>query len=393
MKPTVNTKLRIGLIINPFAGIGGKVGLKGSDGAEIRAEAFARGAVAQAENRTRMALEVLLDYKNLIEWHSASGAMGANLLEDLGYEYTPIYQAQSPSTDADTCDAAQAMLELDLDLILFAGGDGTARNICQTVDTQIPVLGIPAGVKIHSGVYALTPLAAAEVMKSLLEHQLVSCVEASVMDIDEEAFRSGTVRAKKYGEMLVPAEHQYIQSTKSGSSELHREDESLVLADIAEYIVDEFEDDCHYLIGSGTSCAEIMAQLDLPNTLLGVDWIYQKKLQQSDLTEVDILKVLEQYPEKVRVVITIIGGQGHIIGRGNQQLSAKVLSRLGKKNLIVIATKTKLNHLAGRPLIVDSDSIAINQEFSGVYSIITGYDDRVLYKAGLFDVSEQTQEQ
>lgn len=388
MKPSVVTKLRIGLIINPFAGIGGKVGLKGSDGADIRAEAFARGAVAQAESRTRMALETLQNYQDSIEWYSVSGEMGANLLDDLGYQHQVVYNAKNPSVESDTCSAAEKMLKLNLDLIVFAGGDGTARNICQTVDTRIPVLGIPAGVKIHSGVYALTPLAAAEVIKSLLEHQLVSCVEASVMDIDEEAFRSGAVRAKKYGEMLVPAEHQYIQSTKSSSSELHREDESLVLADIAEYIIDEFEDDCHYLIGSGTSCAEIMAQLDLPNTLLGVDWIYQKKLKQADLTESDILKVLEQYPEKVRVVITIIGGQGHIIGRGNQQLSAKVLSRLGKKNLIVIATKTKLNHLAGRPLIIDSDSIAINQEFSGVYSIITGYDDRVLYKAGLFGFSE-----
>lgn len=389
MKPTVNTKLRIGLIINPFAGIGGKVGLKGSDGEQIRAEAFARGAVAQAENRTRMALGVLLDYKSLIEWHSVSGAMGANLLDDLGYQHTRVYQAPSPSTDTDTCNAAKAMLDLELDLILFAGGDGTARNICQTVDTKIPVLGIPAGVKIHSGVYALTPLAAAEVIKSLLQHELVSCVEASVMDIDEDAFRSGTVRAKKYGEMLVPAEHEYIQSTKSSSSELHREDESLVLGDIAEYIIDEFDEDCHYLIGSGTSCAVIMEQLDLPNTLLGVDWIYQNKLMQSDLTESDILKLLENHPQKVKAVITIIGGQGHIIGRGNQQLSAKVLEKLGKKNLLIIATKTKLNHLSGRPLIVDSDSIAINHAFSGVYSIITGYDDRILYKAGLLKYSDQ----
>ncbi len=379
---TSRSKLRFGFIINPFAGIGGKVGLKGSDGEAIRTEAFARGAVQQAENRSRITLEALEVYRKQVEWFTASGAMGANLLSDLGFNHQVVYQANEPSITEDTIAAATAILGKDVDLLIFAGGDGTARNVCQVIGLEVPVLGIPAGVKIHSGVYAVTPLAAAKVLESLIKNELVSVFEASVMDIDEEAFRQGNVRAKKYGEMLIPAEHQYIQSTKVSSAGVNREDERLAQQDIAEYMIEEMDDKFHYLIGSGSSCAAIMEALDLPDTLLGIDWVHQEKLMGTDLTESDILKILEQNPNQVKLIITVIGGQGHIIGRGNQQISSKVLSKLGKENLLVIATKTKLNQLASRPLIVDSDDSEINQLFQGVISIITAYDDRVLYQVG-----------
>lgn len=368
----------LGFIVNPFAGIGGKVGLKGSDGEAIRAEAFARGAVSQSANRARITLEILKPYKDQLIFFTASGDMGENLLRELGFNYECVYSYQGTSTAQDTIEAANSIVAKHANLLLFAGGDGTARNIYEAVGEELPVLGIPAGVKIHSGVYAVTPKAAGLVIEQMLNNELVSLLETSVMDIDEDAFRRGNVRAKKYGEMQVPAEHRYVQSTKSGGKEV----EALVVQDIADYVVEQMEDDIHYLIGSGTTCAAVMDSLGLENTLLGIDHVFQQGLVQPDVYEKHILELLEAHPEKVKAVITIIGGQGHIIGRGNQQLSAKVLRKLGRDNLIVIATKTKLQQLNGKPLIVDSDDLALNEEFSGPIKVITGYEDSVLYPVG-----------
>ncbi|MBD3669030.1 MAG: NAD(+)/NADH kinase, partial [Kangiella sp.] len=247
----------LGFIINPFAGIGGKVGLKGSDGEAIRAEAFARGAVSQSANRARITLEILKPYKDQLIFFTASGDMGENLLKELGFNYECVYSYQGASTAQDTIEAANKIVAKKANLFLFAGGDGTARNIYEAVGEELPVLGIPAGVKIHSGVYAVTPKAAGLVIEQMLNNELVSLLETSVMDIDEEAFRKGNVRAKKYGEMQVPAEHRYVQSTKSGGKEV----EALVVQDIADYVVEQMEDDVHYLIGSGTTCAAVMDSL------------------------------------------------------------------------------------------------------------------------------------
>ena len=375
----------LGFIINPFAGIGGKVGLKGSDGEAIRTEAFARGATPQAIERARIALEAILDYKDKLNILTASGDMGENLLKDMGFSYQVVHQSQEPSVFQDTIDAAQIMAGLNdnsdhsIDVLLFAGGDGTARNIYEAVDGAVPVLGIPAGVKIHSGVYAVTPHAAGLVIEKMISQELVSLLETSVMDIDEEAFRQGIVKAKQYGEMQVPAEHRYVQATKSGG----REVEELVLQDIADFIIDNMDEDDYYLIGSGSTCAFLMETMGLDNTLLGIDCVHQGQVIASDMTEQAILQLLEQHPQKVKLVITVIGGQGHIIGRGNQQLSSSVLSQLDKDDIFIIATKTKLKELEGRPLIVDSDDPQLNQEFAGVIKVITGYEDFILYPVGL----------
>lgn len=375
----------LGFIINPFAGIGGKVGLKGSDGDAIRTEAFARGAKPQAVKRARIALEGLIDYKNEIQFLTASGDMGELLLKDMGFNYTVVHQSHEPSVYQDTIDAAMIMAGLtknspyQVDVLLFAGGDGTARNIYQAVDAAVPVLGIPAGVKIHSGVYAVTPHAAGLVIEKMIKKELVSLLETSVMDIDEDAFREGVVRAKQYGEMQVPAEHRYVQATKSGG----REREELVLQDIADFIIDNMDEDDYYLIGSGSTCAFLMECMGLENTLLGIDCVHRGEVIASDMTESDILELLAEHQGKVRLVITVIGGQGHIIGRGNQQLSAQVLCQLEKDDINIIASKTKLNKLEGKPLIVDSDDPELNQRLAGVIRVITGYEDFVLYPVGL----------
>lgn len=374
--------LTLGLIINPLAGIGGSVALKGSDGPEIVQEALARGAQCKSSERARLALDVLLPLKNDIKIITCSGVMGEDLVKQLGFQYQTLpsvnHSHPTHTTSAeDTKQAAQQLLEQRVDIILFAGGDGTARDICSVVSDSIPVLGIPAGVKIHSAVYAVTPKAAGEVIAQLARGELIDVKPHDVRDIDEEAFRNNIVRAKLYGEMRVPQAGQFVQSVKQGGVEV----EELVLQDIAADIVQSMEDDVVYLIGSGKTTLAIMEELHLDNTLLGIDAIYNHQLLQPDVSEQDILQLLDQYPCKA--VISIIGGQGHIIGRGNQQLSAAVLKKLGKENLRVISTKAKITALAGRPLIVDSGDNELDESFTGTIEVTTGYQDQIIYPVGL----------
>ena len=364
---------RLGLIINPLAGVGGSVGLKGSDGEATAKKALALGAEPKANLRSQQALEPL---KGLdIELITYPGEMGEECAQAADFEPRVIGTIKTGHTAAaDTERAAREMAALGVDLILFAGGDGTARNICHAIGDSTPVLGIPAGVKIHSGVYTVTPKAAGEVVAMLVRGELVTLADQEVRDIDEDAFREGRVRAKYYGELLVPEEGRFMQHTKEGG----REVEELVLDDIAADFVESMEDDVRYIMGSGSTVQALMEHLGLDNTLLGVDLIENGELIGSDLTAQQLLAMTDG--RETRLVITVIGGQGHIIGRGNQQLCPELLKRLGRDNIIVVATKSKLKELDGRPLIVDSGDVELNHQLSGLIRIITGYRDAVLYR-------------
>jgi predicted polyphosphate/ATP-dependent NAD kinase len=241
---------------------------------------------------------------------------------------------------------------------------------------SIPVLGVPAGCKIHSGVYAITPQAAGRVVKQVIQGQLVNVHEAQVMDIDEQLFRQGKVKAKPYGDMLVPSELQYVQAVKMGG----KESDELVLDDIAAYIIETMQEypEHIFVMGSGSTVAHIMQSLGLENTLLGVDLVQNEDLLASDVTSEQLLAYTLEQPTKL--IITLIGGQGHILGRGNQQLSPEFIRRVGKQNILLVATKAKLSSLASRPLIVDSGDLALNQELSGLITVHTGYRDQVLYQ-------------
>jgi predicted polyphosphate/ATP-dependent NAD kinase len=373
--------LTLGLIINPLAGIGGRVGLKGSDGADIVKEAFSRGAQCQSVIRTRLALEVLSEIKHKVKIITCPRTMGEYLVKELGFQYEVLTSISNKSmieeTSAkDTCAAAKQLLSKRVDIILFAGGDGTARDICSIVSDEIPVLGIPAGVKIHSAVYAVTPKAAGEVIAQLANGKLIDVKAHDVRDIDEDAFRNNIVRAKLYGEMRVPQAGQFIQSVKQGGVEV----EELVLEDIAADIVQGMEDDILYFIGSGKTTLAIMDELNLENTLLGIDAVLNHQLLKNDVSETDILSYLDEY--SCRAVISIIGGQGHIIGRGNQQFSPDVLRTLGKENIRVISTKAKISALEGRPLIVDSGDNELDDTFNGTIEVTTGYQDQIIYPVG-----------
>ncbi|MEM5508303.1 ATP-NAD kinase family protein [Pseudoalteromonas sp. AS71] len=367
---------KLGLIVNPVAGLGGTVALKGSDGAHTAAKAIELGAEPKANSRTKAALEVLLPYKERLTIYTVNGNMGEQTAKALGFKVEVVYNSAVITTPDDTEQAAKVLKDFGVDLVLFAGGDGTARNICHAIEDTIPVLGIPAGCKIHSGVYAITPKAAGRVVEMLVKGELVTLADADVMDIDEDAFRQGTVKAKRYGEMQTPSEVRYMQAVKNGG----KETDELVLADIAAHVVSQMDEDTFYIMGSGSTVEAIMEEMGLENTLLGVDLIKDQTLVAQDLTAKQLLELTHE--QSTKLVITLIGGQGHIFGRGNQQLSPALIRAIGKENIIVVATKTKLQALNGRPLICDTGDGELDDELTGYIKVTTGFNDHIMYAVG-----------
>ena len=369
---------RLGVVVNPFAGIGGALALKGSDGADVREKALAMGAEKKANEKMAKALSIVEALSEQFTIVTAAGEMGEDVCASLGLPFEVVYKSASQQTEGeDTERAVQAFLNCNLDVILFAGGDGTARNVCKVVGEKVPVLGVPAGCKIHSGVYCVTPSAAGQVISQMIKGEIVSVMEGEVRDIDENAFRTGKVIAKPYGEMRVPAELTYVQAVKMGG----KEDEALVLDDIAATISELMDDnpDTYFVMGSGSTVGAVMEFLGLENTLLGVDVVLDKTLVASDVTASELLSLTQGKP--TQVVLTVIGGQGHILGRGNQQLSPDFIRAIGKQNMRVVATKQKLQSLGNKPLRLDSGDAELDASLQGAFTIITGYKDKVLYNA------------
>ncbi len=371
-------QFRLGVLINPYAGIGGALGLKGSDGPAIRQSAIQQGAQLLANDKMKRALQELKHIAADVTFITASEMMGQDCLSECGLNYEVIYtQSSSESQAFDTEQAIERMLHHGMDMLLFAGGDGTARNVFNKVGQAIPVIGVPAGCKIHSGVYAVTPNAAGKVALKVITGELVSQLEGEVRDIDEDAFREGKVIAQHYGEMRVPHDLTYVQSVKMGG----QESDELVLQDMVDHVSELISDDpdCFYVMGSGSTVNALMDKMQLSNTLLGVDVIHRETLIGSDVNAAYLERLIHANPHRVKIVITVIGGQGHIFGRGNQQLSPVFLNQLDKQNVLLLASKLKLASLHGRPLRVDTGDERVDEKFRGPISIITGYRDYALY--------------
>ncbi len=368
-------KRKVGLIVNPIAGMGGKVGLKGTDGAEILEKAILIGATPESPRRATRALEGLAGLEDALHFFSFPGEMGESELAPSGFDHTVIGSITPGKTTAeDTERAAREMQEAGAELLLFVGGDGTARNMYNAVGDRVPVLGIPAGVKMHSAVFGTTPRNAGELAKLFLQGKAVGTREAEVMDIDEDAFRDQRVSARLYGYLQVPFERRLVQSVKAGAA---GHEDSVVRA-IALDVISNMEPHCAYIIGPGTTTREIMRVLDLPNTLLGVDVVRNKSLTANDVNESELLEIIEDKP--ARIVVTIIGGQGYLFGRGNQQISDRVIERVGRDNIIVIATKSKLFALNGQPMLVDTGNDRVNEMLSGYVNVTTGVREKLVYK-------------
>jgi len=363
---------RIGLIVNPYAGIGGRVGLKGSDGADIRKKAMELGAVPMSASRTVEALKQLAGLE--FELYTYPGKMGEEEAREAGIEPVVIGKLENDTSAEDTKRAAADMLEKELDLLVFAGGDGTARDIYSVVGDKLPVLGIPTGVKIHSGVYAVDPRSAGELLYRFITGAILDFRLEEVMDIDEEAFRQNTLQAQLYGYMNTLYSEEVIQGGKESS---RANDESSVIG-IANEITDEMNPDLVYVLGPGTTVKPIADILGVEKTLLGVDIVKDGKLVMSDVNEKQLLEAIKG--KDTRLIVTVIGGQGFVFGRGNQQISPSVIRLVGRENIIIVATPDKLASLGGHPLRVDTGDPLLDEELKGYYKVHTGYGRRTLYK-------------
>ena len=365
-------KIKIGLLLNPKAGVGGPVGLKGSDG--VYGDAMLLGGQSKVADRTVACLERMTH--DGIEWFTVPGEMGGDSLAHLGITCHLVGGLIAADTSAeDTRHGVRLLCEQGVDLLLFAGGDGTARDVADSIQNVAAVLGIPCGVKMHSGVFATTPVAAATLINKMLAGEILTVVNSDVRDIDESSFREGLVKTRFYGELPVPDDLRYVQQTKVGGKEV----DALVVQDIAAYFTENMDPEALYLMGSGSTVATLMNSMGLESTLLGIDVVRKGELLAADVSESQILALLEDAPF-AKIVVTAIGGQGHVFGRGNQQLSAKVIWRVGVRNLEIVATKSKLVRLERRPLLVDTGDIALDEALAGMKPVLVGYDDWVLYQ-------------
>ncbi len=361
---------KIGLIINPIAGMGGSVGLKGTDG-EIYKEAIKMGATPVTPIRAN---ELLSNVKNKdnITLLVAPGKMGANVVKDIGMDYRIIGETGKDTTKEDTKRIAKQLVRESIDLLIFCGGDGTARDIFDSIGLEKPVLALPAGVKMFSSVFAINPRAAAQIIDKFIE-ETIETQEKEVLDIDEELFRKDILQAKLYGYLKVPKILSLIQSGKTGSGSGRTIEENK--QEIAQFIIENMKNDILYLLGPGTTIKAITDNLSLPKTLLGIDAVYNKQILGKDLNEMGILELISLYPN-AEIIVSPIGGQGFIFGRGNKQFTPNILKVVGKKNIRIIATSNKMREL--KCLRVDSGDFKVDEQFKGFTKVIIGYKEELI---------------
>ncbi len=373
----MEVKKKIGLIVNPIAGMGGKVGLKGSDGQEIITKAKFLGARPESAKRAVDALSRLVPLKESLEIITYPYDMGEEEAKACGFDPMVVGKIiKGKSTEEDTKKAANDILRLGVDLLLFAGGDGTARDVYSVISDNLPVLGIPSGVKIHSAVYGSSPRKAGELAALFLTGTSSEfCIkEAEVMDIDEQSFRENMLSARLFGYLKIPYIKRLVQSAKAGGCAGEQQALNAIAADV----INNMAEDYLYVIGPGTTTKTVMDNLGLENTLLGVDAVTNRELVGSDLNESQLLELLKG--KRAKIIVSIIGSQGYIFGRGNQQISAEVIEIVGRENIFVLATMEKITTLKGAPLLVDTGDTKVDKILSGYMQVISGLGERIMLK-------------
>ena len=363
------TKKKIGLIINPIAGMGGSVGLKGTDG-ETYKKALKLGAKPVTPERISVLLNNLKN-KTKMFFYTAPGKMGADFLKDKGIEFQIIGEIGDLTSAKDTQRIAKQMRENEVQLLVFCGGDGTARDIYDAIGLEIPVVAIPSGVKIFSSVFALNPRAAAEMIEAFINES--STLEKEVLDINEEAFRKGKLESRLYGYLKVPEVQKLLQGGKQSSKMGKSAEENK--RDIAKYIIENMDADVLYLLGPGTTVKAISDILNVSKALLGIDAIYDKTLVATDINENGILELLDKYKTS-KIIVSPIGGQGFIFGRGNKQFTPKILKKIGKENIQVVATAEKMKGLIC--LRVDTGDEEVDEMLKGYTKVIIEYNEELV---------------
>ena len=365
--------MRFGLVVNPIAGIGGKVALKGSDDPELVAVARARGALPLAPARAIEALTMLAPARDDFLLYTYPGEMGEAEAREAGLAVEVLGSTGPVTTGADTRAAAAAMAAKGIDLLLFVGGDGTAVDVLEAIGERIAVVGVPAGVKMHSAVFAVNPRSAGEIAVRFARNGSRAVREAEVMDVDEALLREGAVSPRLYGYLNVPAERRLLQGPKARSLA----GEQAAQAEIAQHVSDHVLSGEAWLVGPGTTTRAVLDVLGLPKTLLGVDVVRGGELLAADADERSLLEFAGA--EEAGIVVAPVGGQGFLFGRGNQQLSAAVIERVGLEHIVVIATEAKIAALAGRPLRVDTGDPALDAALAGYRRIVVGYHREIVY--------------
>ena len=361
---------KIGLIANPIAGMGGIVGLKGTDG-DIYKEAIKMGATPITPKRVKDFLSNIKNQEKII-LIVAPGTMGEDYVKRTGFKYELMGEIDEKTSAEDTKRIARLMVEKGIDLLVFCGGDGTARDVFDAIDLKIPIVAIPSGVKMFSSVFALNPKAAAQIVDKFVE-VTTDTQDKEVLDIDEDAFRDNRLVSKLYGYLVVPKIQNLIQNAKDSSKVGRTIDENKY--EIAQLIVETMEEEILYLLGPGTTVKSITDQLNIVKSLLGVDAIYNKSLVGEDLNENGIIDLLDKY-QKGKIIVSPIGGQGFVFGRGNKQFTPKILKRVGKKNIIIISTEEKVKSL--KCLRVDTGDEEVDMLLKGLTKVIIGYKEELV---------------
>lgn len=365
---------KLGLVVNPIAGMGGRVGLKGTDGPEMLRKAIELGAKPWAEERAAEALKSLVPLKSSFELYTYPRCMGESSCRKVGLDPIVLGSIGEETSAEDTVRAAREMSEVGVDLLLFVGGDGTARDVFRSIGTNLVSLGIPAGVKVYSSVFSASPRAGGELAFRFLRGDVSEVVEAEVLDVDEEAFREGRLSVKLYGYLRIPYDPGYVPGGKVPSSHSEDYDREAIAAELLETM----EEGVIYIIGPGSTTKEVMKALGLEFTPLGVDAVLDRRLVGKDLNERQVMELISG--RRAKVVVTPIGGQGYVFGRGNQQISPEVLRRLGKENIVIVATRGKLESLRGRSMLLDTGDELLDRELAGYYKVVSGYREYTVYK-------------
>jgi predicted polyphosphate/ATP-dependent NAD kinase len=367
--------MRIGFIVNPVAGMGGKVGLKGTDG--ILNEALAKGAVPVAPQRAEEFLKTLKlrlgDYR--VELLCCPAGMGAQEAEAAGFMFQTLPMSVGAKTSpGDTSRAVKLLKDAKVDLIAFVGGDGTARDVLDAINggEAPPVLGVPSGVKMYSGIFAINPRDAAEAVVAFLEHR-AEVVDFEVMDADEKAIRNDVFDVKLYGCLRGLSAPALIQGSKEISPSTVNEHDSQ--AAIAKYVVEELPKDATLILGPGTTVERIAQALGVKKTVLGVD-LYQEGEVTLDADENTLLAKVKDW-SKTWIILSPIGHQGILLGRGNQQISAQIVKSVGKKHVLVVATLNKLQGMGSKALRVDTGEEEADSLLRGSVLVVTGYREGV----------------
>jgi predicted polyphosphate/ATP-dependent NAD kinase len=363
--------MRLGLIVNPIAGMGGKVGLKGTD--NVLEEALNRGAQPVAPPRAMEFLKKLKD--NLaevpIEILTCPGIMGEEEAQAAGFPVKTLPMKIGRKTSAeDTKMAVELLIGTNVDLMVFVGGDGTAKDIFDAVHgcEETPVLGVPAGVKMYSGIFAVSPADAVDVVLAFARKE-AEIAEFEIMDTDEKATRNDSFVVKLHGYMKGPFVPARIQGSKLISPETTGEKENQTA--IAKFIIEEKQPEATWILGPGTTVRRVAELLSVEKTVLGVD-IYKDSKVILDVDEEKILKEVSDW-KSTWIVVSPIGHQGIILGRGNQQISPEVIKHVGKQRTIVLATKSKLQNMEEKVLRVDTGDTEADNLLRGYIRVVTDY--------------------